>query len=660
MPNVVTGDLYSSGGTRTAPELLKASHDYEYPDGLNLKPGSELHKKLKNEILRRARASYNVISNRYDSWRRIDQTLTGYIPLSDAEETLKSKDSTKPVSIIFPYSYAVMETILTYMTMAFLQNPILRYEGVDSSDTIGAMLLEKVIAHHCYRNKVGLAVHTLLRDSLAYGVGAAAPYWKVQYGKKAVTKNDFTLDDFGNPVAGEPYKVMEDGVLFEGNALENIDPYTYLPDPGVASHRIQDGEFYGWYERSNIMSLLRDEKGNEDMFNVKYLRALRSRTSSLFSSEQSDRGKRSGIDKMQTRRLTEDVTNPVDIIKMCIDLIPKDWNLGDSDYPETWFFALAADEVIIEARPLDTYHGMKTIVTASPDFDGYSAVPMSRLEILYGLQGVLDFLFNSHVANVRKAINDMLIVDPYLINMNDLANPKPGKLIRMRRPAWGRGVDNAVKQLGITDITKGHVEDSMWIVNWMQKIGAVDDSTMGSLRMGGPERLTKSEFQGTRTGAVSRLERIARVVGEQAFMDLGIMFAAHAQQSMDEPDYIKVTGRWQQELMEHFGANPGERRQVTPDDIMINYDVKVRDGSIPGGNFSESWMTLFDTISQDPELRQTFDVVRIFKHIAANNGAKNVNEFVRQGGDMQPTIAGDEEVLEQARRGNVIPIGGGV
>jgi hypothetical protein len=51
----------------------------------------------------------------------------------------------------------------------------------------------------------------------------------------------------------------------------------------------------------------------------------------------------------------------------------------------------------------------------------------------------------------------MLIVDPSLINMADLEDPKPGKLIRMRRAAWGRGVENAVKQLNVNDITRQHI-----------------------------------------------------------------------------------------------------------------------------------------------------------------------------------------------------------
>ena len=106
---------------------------------------------------------------------------------------------------------------------------------------------------------------------------------------------------------------------------------------------------------------------------------------------------------------------------------------------------------------MDLDHNMYPVSVCAPEFDGYTITPISSLEVIYGLQEILDFLFTSHVANVRKAINDMLIVDPYLINMADLAKPGPGKLIRTRRAVWGRGVENAVKQLAVTDITHNHM-----------------------------------------------------------------------------------------------------------------------------------------------------------------------------------------------------------
>lgn len=617
MPNVVMGNAE----VKKTMTLIGKDLGYDYPKDFDLRPTSELHTRLKNEILSRARESANIMSSRFDSWNQIDKVLTSYIDLDVEEEDLKDADARKPVSIVFPYTYAIMETLLSYLVAAFFQEPIFRYEGVGPNDVIGSILLEKVIDLHCNKNKVSLNLHTMLRDSLSYGLGIVAPTWKS-------TKR------------------------FEGNALENIDPYLYLPDVNVAVHDVQKGEYSGWVSKTNYMELLSEEKDDEDLFNVKYLKDFKGRKTSIYATDNSARNKKTNL----SESVNEIITFPIDVIYMYIKIIPRDWELGDGEYPELWQFALAADEIIIKAQPAGFDHDLIPITVAAPDFDGYSAVPLSRLEMLQGLQGTLDWLFNSHIANVRKAINDMIVVDPYLINIEDLKSPEPGKIIRARRPAWGRGVKDAVQQLHITDITRGNIADSSWIVQWMQKISASDDSLMGSLRQGGPERLTGAEFQGTRTGAVSRLERVARIIGVQAMQDIGYFFASHAQQLMEEDTFVKVSGDWQELLISEFGHERG-RAKVSPKDIDINYNVLVRDGSVPGGNFSESWIQLFNILGQNPELAQRFDVVRIFTHIARNLGAKNVNDFVRRGGGISPTMATTEEIEAGIQRGSLTPTG---
>jgi len=141
------------------------------------------------------------------------------------------------------------------------------------------------------------------------------------------------------------------------------------------------------------------------------------------------------------------------------------------------------------------------------------------------------------------------------------------------------------------------------------------------------------------------------VIGLQAMQDLGYMFASHTQQLMSQELYTTTTGRWQEVITERFGPN-AQRMKVTPFDVLIDYDVLVRDGSVPGGNFSDVWVQMFNVLASHPELQQTFDIGRIFKYIATNMGAKNVDEFVR----VKPQMMADEQVAQQAQAGNIVPI----
>ena len=652
MPYIVTGEPTDWKANGYKDKDFK----YKYPNGLDLKPDSDFHNKLRSKIWQRAQVSRNEISKRFDSWREIDKTLTTYIDLSGtdkgtSEDKIKLKDKTKPLTIVFPYSYSMLEALLTYLSMAFFQDPMFQYEGVEDDDTTGAMLMELIVRLHCIKNKVPLTIHTVLRDSLGYGVGIAIPEWRRQYGKKAVKASVMTQSDLGEDV--QNYTQFVESLLFEGNALSNIDPYMWLPDPSVSSDNIQKGEFIGWVERSSFVNMLSEEnQPDSGMFNVKYLKHKQNKRS-IFALDQSDRQLKHG-GSSEMHRATSDTLSPVDRIRMYINLIPKDWGLSESESPEKWYFELSSDDVITACEPADHNHGLYPMAVASPEYDGYSITPIGRMEVLYGLQHTLDFLFNSHVANVRKAINDMLVVDPYLVNIEDLKDPQPGKLIRLRRPAWGRGVDKVVQQLQVNDITRGNIADSSYITQWMDRISGADQSMQGSLRQGGPERLTSAEFQGTRGSAVSRLQRLAMIIGMQFMQDVGTMFAVHAQQYMTQEAFVQIIGRHAETLKATFGGK--SRVRVDPSDLAINYDLIVRDGSIPGGNFSGAWLDLFKVIGTSPELAQQFDTTRIFMYIATQLGAKNVEDFKRVVNQTNVQTMPDEQLMRQVEAGNMIPI----
>ncbi len=629
---------------------VNADYDYTYPESLDLKPGSDQHEELKNLIIQRARVSHDMMQNRFKSWNSVEDVLTAYIYQDDSEKELKDLDARRPTSIVFPYSYAMLETLLTYLFVALARDPIFMYEGVSPEDTPGAMMLELIVQQHCVKNKVALALHTMLRDSLVYGFGVVTPNWKVQRGKRKIQGKDSA--NVGGQIIETPFGETVDAVLFEGNELKNIEPYKFLPDPNVAIHNVHTGEFVGWVYRTNLNNMLRDEESDEDLFNGQYLKHLKTKTSQ-FGEEESSREFKTGMQRDKTTGMQETI---IDVIPMYIDLIPEEYGLSGRTSPEVWKFQLAGDEVIIEAAPANFNHGMLPVAAISPDFDGYSLAPMSRMEMLYGLQGVLDFLFNSHIANVRKAVNDMFVVDPQLVNINDMKDPKPGKLIRLRRPAWGRGVKDVVHQLQVNDVTRMNVPDYSYVMDAMGKEMGVDSAAMGSLRKGGPERLTGQEFQGTRQGALNRMERIAKVVGLQGFQDIAYQFASNTQQMMSEETYVKAIGRSKDDILKQFGAQVQDGRlKVSPFDLLIEYDVFARDGSIPGGNYSAAQLELFKVIAQDEELRQGFDIFRIFSQIAVGAGFKNVEDFKRQ----TPTqVMPDAQVQSQVQAGNLRPIGG--
>lgn len=620
---------------------------YEYPkyneQRLNLVPGSELHERIKSNIVQIAQDSYDKMKRRHPYWERVDETLTTYIALDEEEEVVKRKDIRRPVSIVVPYTYATLETLMTYLVSAFFELPIFRYQGVTSDDVIGAAMLEEVVRLQVQHFKSLLSLHTLFRDGLAYGVGISNVRWDKKKGWKTRRLPDQTTE-----------RTAE--ILFEGNRIENIDPYLYLPDPSVPIHQVQRGEYVGWFERSNYVSLLEAEALNPSIFNIRYLEGLDGRSTII--GETSGREKKYGGSVRDGQAVVREFNRPMDIIWMYVNLIPSSrlWGLGDSGYPEKWLFGVAADNYVIAASPTDLDHNNFPVEVCAPDFDGYSLSPISRMEQMHGMQGVLDFLFNSHVANVRKAINDMFVVDPFLINTSDLKDPSPGKFIRTRKAAWGRGVKDTVMQLAVSDVTRQNIQDSGFVVDLMQRTSAAVDSLMGIMRSGG-ERRSATEARDTRMSALSRLSKTARIVSIMTMYDMSYLHASHTQQLMSQDVYATTMGRMQRELEEEYGVTDRSWK-VTPDQIDINYDILFHDGSVYAGESAQDWVQLFQILATQPAIGQGFDMVRVFKHIARVMGVTNVNDFVQKGGSVNIKTAQMDEILAEKAKGSLRPVEG--
>ena len=622
-------------GSYSASVDVGESFDYAYPSGVDLQPDSTLHKKLVGKILNRVRVAYENLDTRRKSWREVDKTLNAYVRLDELERRVKEKDNRAPVSIVFPHSYSILETLTAFMDSVFLKDPIFHYEGNSPEDTIGAILLTQVVETHCRRFKTRLALHTAFKDSIAYGIGACFPMWKQKAGYRTRANYD---------MSGQVVKSSEPTILFEGNALENVDPYQLILDPNYGIQAIQDAEFVGFVRRTNYYNLLPDD-GNGAVFNVRYLKG-KDCISQYWGSQRDQ--------KAQTTIVgDQSVLRPVDVIYLYINIIPKDWGLGEGEVPEKWLFALAGDRILIQAQPLDLDHNMFPVAVCAPTFDGYSTAPLSRLELLGGMQALLDWLLNSHVANVRKTINDMIIYDPYMLNTADLTDPKPGKLVRARRAAWGKDIRGSIQQLQVTDVTRQHVADAQLAMGLMNQISGADDAMMGTLRQGGPERLSAAEFSGTQSQALGRLQSLAMIVGQQLIQDVGYMFAMHTQQLMNDDVWISTVGAWQDQLIAHFGQQiQNDRMRVTPMDLSIDFDVSVNpEGQ---GQSSQFWLQMFDTIAKTPELYQLIDVGRVFRYVASQLGAKNVDSFLRV--PIQPVGAPTDTVMAQAQAGNMLPI----
>lgn len=635
------------------------NYSYQYPDGLDLTPGSKQHNLLRDYIMERAYDSARHIKPRHEAWASLDNKLTAYIPLDDRERAIKAKDKRRPVSIVLPVSYATLETFLTYLTAAFLDDFLFKYEGIGPEDVVGAMKIQHLINHQFIAGSMGLNLHTMWRDALVYNYGGIAVDWDVRTRASRDRELGSALD--GIREAGfdiSPELELQEKIVYEGNILHNMDPYYVLPYPYKPVYAVEQAEFTGWIRQTNYTELLRQEITTGNYFNVRYLARFDGRSGlSLVNTGRTD--------KTQLPDRGEQVSYgtmaPVDVVDMYIDIVPSMIGLGSSDRPERWVVSVAGDNIVVQAQPLSLIHNKPPLVVCSPTSDGHSMLDISVIEIGEGMADFFTFLINSKMANVRSALNLGLIYDPKIINMDDVSTSDPGFRARVNHSAWGLGIlDKAIKQLDIKDITAGHIGDAFAMLDMNNRFLGTVDALQGVVRRGG-ERVTAEEISSTFRSALSRLEKMARIISMQAHEPLAGLLAYNTQELMSEDTYVKLMGDYANELEQEYGIQPENGRiGITAKDIDVDFNVLPHDGSTPfGGINSREWVDLLINFMAKTPVGSRIDFDKLFLRTARRLGEKNAHSLLKRINEVptvSPEVQEDQQVEAQAQAGNLITL----
>lgn len=630
---------------------VKGKYQYNYPNGLDLQPGSDLHDQLVQEIRVRAREALDIMKPKYSVWDEIDKTMGVFVSLTDAEKAIKDKDARKPLPLVIPAGIAMVETMMAFSIKVFLEStPVHSYTPEEPGDTYGTILLEALVEWQNQQFRNDLAEYKMMRDAYVYGFGVVTPRWTSEWGWKPRRP---TLDDEIMSYFSQEYRIPNEwSVLSEGNELVNIDPRLYWPDPNVPIDQPQKAEFVSWMEFTHAMQLLSAEKNNGDFFNCRYLTHFDARSWLIETMPEESVDNvilAGGHDK------TVEKTHPVHVLWMFINLVPKDWGLGDSEYPEKWVFGLAGDSVLIQAQPQGLTHNRFPVAVAAPDTNGRDITPLSRVEMFNPMYRYADWMLASEMEMRRVSANGRFLIDPSLINMHDMADTTR-RFVRARRSQWGKGnLAAAFQQFTTTGPTAGYMNDAAILLQMSKDISGAVDTMQGVMQTHG-ERRSATEARGAHMGANAKMERIAFMISRQAMRDIGYLLGKQTQQLMTRRMSTAVLGSRSLELQREFGIT-ANHLFAGPMDIQVGFDCAPRDNMIPSGDYADTWVQLFQTISGDPEIRQLFDIPRVFMHLGRILGAKNVQQFLKNGGMVVPQIASTEAVMNEAgSNGDFIPM----
>ena len=145
-----------------------------------LKPNSDLHARVLKYLLQRLDMSERAMSRFYPRWQAAERRVQAYIDLPKWEQVLKTmNDSGKPpkvVDITVPYSYATLQTIVTYLAHTFMgRRPMFQVGSYKKSTVSNARMLELVLQYNVEHAGLVRQLFQFLQDGEMYGVAIQPP-----------------------------------------------------------------------------------------------------------------------------------------------------------------------------------------------------------------------------------------------------------------------------------------------------------------------------------------------------------------------------------------------------------------------------------------------------------------------------------------------------
>jgi len=602
-----------------------------------LKPGSRHHEKALNYLNKRIEESEHKMNSFKKRWRTNELHYQAYIDLDDYEERLQNlMDEGKPAqakSMNVPYAYSTIESITTYCLHTFTgRRPYFAVSSNKAETAASSMYVETVIQHQLDHNRFVKQLRNFLQDMAIYGVGVMRCIWEDEWKQRTVNVRVPGLN--GEP---ENQKYTEWYRRYSGNVIETIDPFMFFPDPRVPMSEVNDkGEYVFWRSYAGRHELKEKEASGEYRY-VDYAGSGGSHT--LSGVDDSGRTARSGGEDLISRNPTGTYTDSYHQIDQgSVTIIPKELGLSERETPEKWLFTIANKRQIIQAEPLDYQHDMHPVAVTEPQTLGHTFGSLSYMDMIYPFQTTISWLINSHIHNVRASLNNMLVVNPKLVELQDLKEPEPGGIIRLKSAAQGMKIDDtAIKQLAVQDITRSHITDLETITRLADQVSGVNDNLRGIVNSGG--RKTATEIRTSGEAAASRMASLAKTISAQAIVDLTEQMVINTQQFLDEDMYVRLVG-------EEGMDNP---IQISPDMIEGDYHYPVHDGTLPWDRVAllDQWKELFGVVLQDPELRAQYDVSKMLDYMTKLGGLSNVDQFKKQTADPQQVEMMRQQAMSQ-------------
>lgn len=625
------------------------------------------HQKIITLVRNCRKLSYEYMSQRHRAWNKAEKMDRAFIDVTETD-TKGKKMNPFERQVYIPMSRAILDTLVTYwMSVIFGKRPFFKINGRGPEDQAPAKKMEVVIDYQMERQRAQLVGYSMLRDIGKYGLANVKNIFARQYKERFIMRPQ--LIQFPFPQMRNE-RVRQTVMDYEGPQLTNTDVYKFFPDPRKPMGKAHTGQFQGWEYNRSWYELKKLERQGiyHNLQEVKRAEGNQDQTSEAdISSETDNRNTIQGISTVQMSNV--DNKNPTYTLKeFYVEIIPADYGLDriegfseSANTPQIWVFVTLNDRVVIRAEKMAYAHGRYPSNTAEFDYDAQSLFNQSFYESIEGLQDLMNWLYNSRMANVRSWLMNRAVVDPSAVDIRDIIKPNPAGLIRLKKRMWEKGIplNQIFHQLEVRDVTTSHIKDADAIGDIMQRRHHTPDSLQGVETQ---VKRTATELAQMHTAGANHLQIQAQVMYAQGFVDMAEMMVSNNQQFLSEERYYRILGDYNKKLISPDPTYQGaDAIRVHPDEIMGYFDYPIDDGTMPvrPQDNADIWREVLTTVGQIPILQQQIDAMWVFERLCESLNVKNIDDAKIQQMSPNPlnfNVVPDQQALDMQQAGDVIPI----
>jgi hypothetical protein len=453
------------------------------------------------------------------------------------------------------------------------------------------------------------------------------------------------------PLAYTPIRTI--GTTREYNRWRPVDPFCFRPDPRVPMWEVQKGEFCGHCYQVGFNQIKKKEQPTGPYFNVQHL------------PEHADTHKRDEYKESDGMNMSEGNLMTLDskdrgfytAETMVIELIPDEWDLGTSTFPEKWVFTWIDDKVIIRAHQASNAHQQFPYSVAETNPDFHSIWSPGTIELIEPMQRWINWMYNWQIENITSMLNMQYLYSTRFIERTDLEYGGPGEHIRLKNEAVEMMLSGEIQdvrqflyQIPVQDITS---ESSMNAINYLysmvQLLSGANDPLSG-IQL--PTERSATEIHTITAKASDRIAIIAKLIDEIAIQPLVQRSIMNRQQFTQIAQYYRLLG--------DFAVQSGMQSVfLDMTDIQGMYDYQPITGIMPEdpARSVQAWTNIMSAASQNPALAQPgpdgrmLDFRKIFDEIARKMGISNIDHYY-----MNINVVPDQQAMNQEQAGNYLPI----